>query len=78
MHGRLKVKTSAQQEAEKKAARTQKMRVYQGAMNAVLTHRLQHNEGQLKMTSGLLQANPDITTLWNIRKEVLLHLIDEW
>jgi geranylgeranyl transferase type-2 subunit alpha len=75
MHGRLKVKTSAQQEAEKKAARTSKMKVYQGAMQALLGHRLQHSEAQLKMTSGLLQANPDITTLWNIRKEALLHLL---
>ena len=77
MHGRLKVKTSEQQAAEKKAVRTEKMKIYQGAMSALLTHRLQHNEGQLKMTSGLLQANPDITTLWNIRKEALLHLLEE-
>jgi hypothetical protein len=28
MHGRLKVKTSAQQAAEKKAARNEKMKIY--------------------------------------------------
>jgi geranylgeranyl transferase type-2 subunit alpha len=77
MHGRLKVKTSEQQAAEKRAVRNEKMKIYRGAMSALLTHRLQHNEGQLKMTSGLLQANPDITTLWNIRKEALLHLLEE-
>lgn len=77
MHGRLKVKTSEQQAAEKKAARAEKMKIYQGAMSALLSHRLQHSEAQLKMTSGLLHANPDITTLWNIRKEALIHLMSQ-
>ena len=77
MHGRLKVKTSEQQAAEKKAARAEKMKLYQGAMAALLSHRLEHSEGQLKMTSGLLQANPDITTLWNIRKEALVLLMSQ-
>jgi geranylgeranyl transferase type-2 subunit alpha len=77
MHGRLKVKTSEQQAAEKKAARNEKMKIYKGAMSALLSHRLEHNEAQLKMTAGLLQANPDITTLWNIRKEGLIHLMSQ-
>jgi hypothetical protein len=46
-------------------------------MTALLGHRLEYNEAQLRMTSGLLQANPDITTLWNIRKETLQHLLSE-
>ena len=35
MHGRLKVKTTAQQEAEKKAQRQEKLEAYQKAMKVI-------------------------------------------
>ncbi len=93
MHGRLKVKTTAQQEAERKAQREEKLKTYQGAMGAIFKNRemirqIKLNKDkeesdddvaevatvvkmQLKMTAGVLLANPDISTLWNIRKELL-------
>ena len=88
MHGRLKVKTTAQQEAERKAQREEKLKTYETAMAAIFEHRemfknASQNEEMkeedniriqktlMKMTSGVLMANPDISTLWNIRKEVL-------
>merc|ERR1712156_901296 len=32
---------------------------------------------QMKLTSGVLMANPDISTLWNIRKQILNEIIDD-
>ena len=73
MHGRLKVKTSAQQEAEKKKERAVKLAGYRHAMAAILSRRSEglKDEEQLKMTGQVLMANPDLNTLWNIRKECL-------
>lgn len=47
-------------------------------MAAILSRRGANDELQLKMTSGLLLANPDITTLWNIRKEAVQQIIQDW
>lgn len=73
MHGRLKVKTTAQQEAERRAAKNEKAQAYQAAMSAILDRRDAgcRDDKQLKMTAGILMANPDVTVLWNIRKDVL-------
>ena len=73
MHGRLKVKTSAQQEAEKKKERAVKLAGYRQAMAAILSRRSEgrQDEQQLKLTGQVLLANPDLNTLWNIRRESL-------
>ena len=79
MHGRLKVKSSAQQETEKKAERKAKVVQYQAAMKAIFDRREkgERDEKLLGMTTGVLVGNPDITTLWNIRKEVLLLILEK-
>ena len=92
MHGRLKIKTTAQQEAEKKKERAVKLGEstinrnhgghmsfdrnsnlagYRQAMGAILSRRKEgaRDEKQLKLSAGVLMANPDIHTLWNIRRE---------
>lgn len=80
MHGRLKVKSSEQQEAERKAERAAKCAAYQKAMGNILDRRESGGGGddddqaQLKMTAGVLLGNADITVLWNIRKEVILRM----
>ncbi|TRY64005.1 hypothetical protein TCAL_00783 [Tigriopus californicus] len=73
MHGRLKVKTTAQQAAERRADKNQKAQAYQTAMTAILDRRDAgcRDAVQLKMTAGILMSNPDVTVLWNIRKDVL-------
>lgn len=79
MHGRLKVKTTAQQEAEKKAERAKKVEHYKAAMAQVFQMRAEEGEvtdAMLKVTAGLLLSNPDITTLWNIRKQTIDGLKD--
>ena len=77
MHGRLKVKSSEQQEAERKAERKVKCAAYQKTMKDILDRRERGGDAgeddqvQLKMTAGVLLGNADITVLWNIRKEVI-------
>eukprot|EP00090_Calanus_glacialis_P026485 TRINITY_DN41699_c0_g1_i1.p1 TRINITY_DN41699_c0_g1~~TRINITY_DN41699_c0_g1_i1.p1 ORF type:complete len:459 (-),score=139.87 TRINITY_DN41699_c0_g1_i1:77-1417(-) len=79
MHGRLKVKTTAQQDAEKQVERNAKLGAYRQAMSAILSRRGEGKKDskQLMMTSQVLHANPDIHTLWNIRRECVLALAVE-
>jgi hypothetical protein len=37
----------------------------------------EYDEDVLAVCAQLLTANPDIATLWNIRREVLLHFKDK-
>jgi len=78
MHGRVKVKTSAQQDEEKRLERSAKLKAYRGAMASILKNRGDSLQDQLQLdlTSRVLQSNPDIGTLWNIRREILLKLAD--
>ena len=57
MHGRLKVKTTAQQEAEKKKERAVKLAGYRHAMAAILARRRdgQQDEEQLQLTAQVTQ-----------------------
>jgi len=110
MHGRLKVKTTAQQEAERAQERRQKVARYKAAMATIFALRKQDGgsgvgagsgpgdssessntdggssgvdggHGQeltlLKATTAVLLNNPDIATLWNIRRESILKLKQE-
>ena len=67
------MKTTAQQEAEKKKERAVKLAGYRHAMAAILARRSEglKDEQQLKLTGQVLLANPDLNTLWNIRRECL-------
>lgn len=77
MHGRLKVKSTEQQKAEEEAKRDDKLKTYQYAMGKILENRETWKNSAAgetpneawKMTAGVLMANPDISTLWAIRKE---------
>jgi len=79
MHGRLKVKTSAQQNAEKQQERKVKVQAYRQAMSSILSRRADglKDAKQLILTSQVLLSNPDIHTLWNIRRECATALIEE-
>ncbi|XP_023322947.1 geranylgeranyl transferase type-2 subunit alpha [Eurytemora carolleeae] len=78
MHGRVKVKTTEQQEKEKKIERDAKLAAYRKAMGVLLSRRAEGklDDQQLVISGQVLQGNPDISTLWNIRKEILLHYIN--
>ena len=78
MHGRIKVKTTAQQDAEKRAERTKKVAQYRAAMKEFLRRRGEGLRGAdlLPLIAGVLLANPDLTVLWNMRKEMIRELMD--
>uniref|UniRef100_A0AAX7TBL6 Geranylgeranyl transferase type-2 subunit alpha n=1 Tax=Astatotilapia calliptera TaxID=8154 RepID=A0AAX7TBL6_ASTCA len=73
-HGRVKIKTTAQQEEEKRKEREKKLKIYVAARDACFSKR---NEGiwddeALQLTQQLLSSNPDFATLWNYRREILI------
>ena len=115
MHGRLKVKSSAQLEAEQQARKEEKLKKFQKYMGKIFelrakfhnlpqaleTHALSESTGVnndenaedsgeevdqeqeeiliplLTATREILYSNSDIGTLWNIRREVVLRLIEK-
>uniref|UniRef100_H2ZGZ6 Geranylgeranyl transferase type-2 subunit alpha n=1 Tax=Ciona savignyi TaxID=51511 RepID=H2ZGZ6_CIOSA len=75
MHGRLKVKTTAEQAEEKRKHREKKLKLFQGAKAAAfkkITAKEYDREG-LHITQEILTANSDYYTIWNYRKNTFLH-----
>ncbi|KAL7728079.1 hypothetical protein ACLKA6_017928 [Drosophila palustris] len=77
MHGRVKVRTTEEERERKKKEQVLRMRAYRVAMTRIQKKR---NAGELDdellgLTVQILQRNPDISTLWNIRRECVLHKI---
>ncbi|KPP60436.1 hypothetical protein Z043_121567, partial [Scleropages formosus] len=75
-HGRVKLKSTAQQEEEKRKEREKKLKIYLTSRDACFTKRKEGvlDEEVLLLTQQLLSSNPDFATLWNYRREILLHL----
>ncbi|XP_069044921.1 geranylgeranyl transferase type-2 subunit alpha [Lepisosteus oculatus] len=73
MHGRVKLKSTAQQEEEKRKEREKKLTVYIAARDACFQKRTegQLDEDSLQLTAQLLGSNPDFASLWNFRREIL-------
>nr|XP_046207678.1 geranylgeranyl transferase type-2 subunit alpha [Oncorhynchus gorbuscha] len=76
MHGRVKLKSTAQQEEEKRKEREKKLKIYVAGRDAIFTKRMEGvlDDEALQLTQQLLSSNPDFATLWNYRREILLHL----
>ncbi|XP_050362376.1 geranylgeranyl transferase type-2 subunit alpha [Nymphalis io] len=76
MHGRVKVRTSEEEKARKEKERQEKLKHFKHAMLKIITKRknAEQDEEQLDLTAKVLSSNPDIYTLWNIRREVLIVL----
>ncbi|XP_053980246.1 geranylgeranyl transferase type-2 subunit alpha [Hylaeus volcanicus] len=78
MHGRVKVRTSAEQEALKKKERAKRLAQYKVNMSMVFQKRKDqiYDDELMKITERLLLENPDIYTLWNIRREAFTN--NDW
>lgn len=76
MHNRLKVYTTEAQKAAIDREKEKKLKLYRKSIDDVFGRRFrnEYDELALKSCEGLLRANPDIVTLWNYRKEILLRL----
>ncbi|VVC29630.1 Leucine-rich repeat domain, L domain-like,Protein prenyltransferase, alpha subunit [Cinara cedri] len=76
MHNRQKVHTTEAQKAAAEREKEKKLQFYRQSINDVFNRRTRNEYDvlALKSSEGLLRANPDIVTLWNYRKDILLHL----
>jgi len=74
MHGRVKVRTTEEERERKKKEQVLKMRAYRAAMTRIQKKRSagELDDELLGLTVQILQRNPDISTLWNIRRECVL------
>ncbi|XP_018495195.1 geranylgeranyl transferase type-2 subunit alpha [Galendromus occidentalis] len=75
-HGRVKVKTTAQQAEEKRLEREKKKAAYLAATGLIYKKRTagELDDELLNYTAGILMNNPDDSTLWNIRREIFLKM----
>lgn len=79
MHGRVRVKTTAEQQEAKNKERAKKLQLYRAGFERARQKRENgelDDEG-LSITGQMLAANPDIYTLWNFRREIILHMRTE-
>lgn len=74
MHGRLKVRSTEEQEERKRLEREKKLQLYQGAMKACLAklHVRDFDRSGLTISGEILAQSCDVQTLWNFRKEIIL------
>lgn len=73
MHGRLKVRTSAEQEERKRLEREKKLKAYKTAMSACVAKQLarDYDKSGLALSGEILAGNCDVQTLWNFRKQII-------
>ncbi|XP_046580321.1 geranylgeranyl transferase type-2 subunit alpha-like [Haliotis rubra] len=79
MHGRLKVKTTAEQQEAKRKEREKKLKIYNAAVQKISVKRQQqeYDEEALHITAEILTSNSDFYSLWNYRKEIFKHFGEE-
>ncbi|XP_077105051.1 geranylgeranyl transferase type-2 subunit alpha isoform X3 [Ranitomeya variabilis] len=76
MHGRIKVKTTLEQQEAKRKERERKLQLYVSATQAAFNKRKggQLDKEALEIAAQILALNPDFASLWNLRREVFLAL----
>lgn len=78
MHGRLKIYTTAEQEEIKKKEKAAKLAKYKAGIAIIFQKKKDKiwDDELLSVVKQMLSSNPDIYTLWNIRRQVLEN--NEW
>ena len=79
MHGRLKVRTTEEQEQRKRIEREKKLKAYQIGMSECFK-RVENKDYDMigmKISEEILSSNPDIQTLWNLRKNTVEKCVTE-
>ncbi|KAL4235249.1 hypothetical protein ACF0H5_006887 [Mactra antiquata] len=78
MHGRVKVKTTAEQQEAKRKEREKKLKIYTAATEKIFEKRKnkEYDEEALKITGEILAVNSDFSTFWNYRKEIFLNMTE--
>lgn len=76
MHGRLKVRTSAEEAIRKKKEQDLKAKAYRNGMDKILAMRAADllDQNLLDLSAKILSVNPDLSSLWNIRRECILKM----
>ncbi|XP_015517321.2 geranylgeranyl transferase type-2 subunit alpha isoform X1 [Neodiprion lecontei] len=71
MHGRVKVRTTAEQEELKKIERAKKVVQYRAGIDLIFKKRKEGiwDDEIFLMSEQMVLKNPDIYTLWNVRRE---------
>jgi len=79
MHGRVKVRTTEEERERKKKEQALKVRAYRAAMGRIQKKREagELDSEMLTLTVQILQRNPDVSTLWNIRRECVLEKLSK-
>ena len=77
MHGR--VKSSVAPTEEEVERRQLKLNKYRSARDLLLQRHAQHllDSKSYELTGLLIEINPDFYTIWNFRKQIVLHLIQQ-
>lgn len=77
-HGRLKVRTSAEEAARKQKEREQKAKAFRAGMGRILMKKVtdELDDEMMQLTGKILSANPDVATLWNLRRRCILKVAE--
>ncbi|XP_053695035.1 geranylgeranyl transferase type-2 subunit alpha [Sabethes cyaneus] len=73
MHGRLKVRSSAEEAARKRKEQELKAQKFRSGMGRILLKKVSDelDDEMMELTGRILAANPDIATLWNLRRRCI-------
>ncbi|XP_058452584.1 geranylgeranyl transferase type-2 subunit alpha [Malaya genurostris] len=79
MHGRLKVRSSAEEAARKRKEQEQKAQKFRAGMGRILMKKVANELDQemMDLTGRVLSSNPDIATLWNLRRRCIQEFTKE-
>lgn len=78
-HNRLKVRTSEEEAIRKRKEQEQKVLAYRAGMQKILHKKSlgEFDSELMQLTAAILSRNPDISTLWNLRRQTIVDQSDD-